>query len=73
VTGGGEGFLFLLTVDKLVNTSDRQFKILMTLNNTQKLLAGALALVLVAGMTSPAFAAVGDVVAVVTIFLVGLD
>ena len=28
----------------------------MTLNNTQKLLAGALALVLVAGMTSPAFA-----------------
>jgi len=28
----------------------------MTLNNTQKLLAGALALVLVTGMTSPAFA-----------------
>ncbi|HUU48111.1 MAG TPA: myxococcus cysteine-rich repeat containing protein [Nitrosopumilaceae archaeon] len=35
----------------------------MTLNKTQKLLAGALALVLVAGMTSPAFAQVrtGDV------------
>jgi len=28
----------------------------MTLNNAQKFLAGALALVLVAGMTSPAFA-----------------
>jgi len=28
----------------------------LTLNNTQKLLAGTLALVLVAGMTSPAFA-----------------
>jgi len=35
----------------------------LTLNNTQKLLAGALALVLVAGMTSPAFAnPMGDTV-----------
>jgi len=35
-------------------------------NNTQKLLAGALALVLVAGMTSPAFAGGGGEACIIT-------